>query len=115
MLPDVFQSDNYWMNTRTPCLTYGLRGIIYFKVTVSGPARDLHSGGFGRMVYEPMTDLIRIMSKLVDTNGTILIPGVDDMIAPASAEERYVIISGLRGAHNVQAYLLALQGDLREA
>ncbi|CDO74561.1 hypothetical protein BN946_scf184896.g1 [Trametes cinnabarina] len=62
-------SDNYWLNTRTPCLTYGLRGIAYFKATVSGPARDLHSGGFGRVVHEPMTDLIYLMGRLVTPKG----------------------------------------------
>ncbi|KAI0768251.1 CNDP dipeptidase [Trametes elegans] len=81
-------SDNYWLNARTPCLTYGLRGLVYFKLTVTGPARDLHSGGFGRMVYEPMTDLISLMGKLVAPDGTILIPGVDDMVPSADAEER---------------------------
>ena len=64
---------------------------MYFKVTISGPARDLHSGVFGRMVHEPMTDLIQIMSKLVAPDGTILVPGVDDMVSVADAEERYVI------------------------
>ncbi|KAL0945990.1 hypothetical protein HGRIS_012268 [Hohenbuehelia grisea] len=81
-------SDNYWLNTRTPALTYGLRGIAYYKVNVSGPTRDLHSGVFGRMVHEPMTDLIQIMSKLVDTTGQILVPGVDDMVSVASEEEK---------------------------
>lgn len=28
------------------------RGITYYKVTVSGPGRDLHSGVFGNMVHE---------------------------------------------------------------
>ena len=37
-------SDNYWIGTKTPCLTYGLRGLSYFQVTVSGPSADLHSG-----------------------------------------------------------------------
>ncbi|KAH8993589.1 CNDP dipeptidase [Lactarius hatsudake] len=81
-------SDNYWLNTRTPALTYGLRGISYYKVVVSGPARDLHSGVFGRMVHEPMTDLIALMSKLVDPKGNILIPGVDEMVPPPDEEER---------------------------
>ncbi|KAL7284561.1 hypothetical protein ACG7TL_001853 [Trametes sanguinea] len=81
-------SDNYWMNTRTPCLTYGLRGIAYFKVTVSGPSRDLHSGGFGRVVHEPMTDLVYLLGRLVTPKGEILIPGVEDMVAPADVEER---------------------------
>ncbi|KAG8824080.1 hypothetical protein FRC19_002621 [Serendipita sp. 401] len=81
-------SDNYWLNTRTPCLTYGLRGICYYKATVTGPARDLHSGVFGRMVHEPMTDLIHIMSKLVTPQGDILIPGINDLVAPLTDEER---------------------------
>ena len=37
-------SDNYWLGTDKPCLTYGLRGVSYFEMEVSGPAKDLHSG-----------------------------------------------------------------------
>ncbi|KII91485.1 hypothetical protein PLICRDRAFT_38246 [Plicaturopsis crispa FD-325 SS-3] len=83
-------SDNYWLNTRTPAITYGLRGLTYFKVTVSGPARDLHSGVFGRTVHEPMTDLVLLLSKLVAPDGSILIPGVDDMVHAASEEEKKI-------------------------
>lgn len=53
-------SDNYWLDTKTPCLTYGLRGINYYEVRISGPSRDLHSGVFGGTVHEPMTDLFAI-------------------------------------------------------
>jgi len=77
------------LNTSTPALTYGLRGISYYKVTVSGPGRDLHSGVFGRTVFEPMTDLISIMSKLTDNRGNILIPGVQDQVPPPSDEEKW--------------------------
>ena len=48
----------------------------------------MHSGVFGRTVHEPMTDLIKLMSKLVDPDGKILIPGVDDMVEAASEEEK---------------------------
>lgn len=82
------QSDNYWLNTRTPALTYGLRGITYFNICISGPARDLHSGVFGRTVHEPMTDLIILMSKLVTPDGRILIPGVEEMVPPPDEEEK---------------------------
>ena len=61
---------------------------MYFKLTVSGPSRDLHSGVFGRMVHEPMTDLIQLMSKLVAPDGSILVPGVEEMVSVADAEER---------------------------
>ncbi|KAF9453338.1 glutamate carboxypeptidase [Macrolepiota fuliginosa MF-IS2] len=86
-------SDNYWLNTRTPALTYGLRGLAYYKITVSGPARDLHSGVFGRTVYEPMTDLIAIMGKLVDSQGRILIPGVEDLVSIADEDEKKIYAS----------------------
>ena len=42
------------------------------------------------MVHEPMTDLIALMSKLVDPQGNILIPGVDEMVPPPDDEERHV-------------------------
>lgn len=85
--PEV-QSDNYWLNTRTPVLTYGLRGLSYYKVTVSGPARDLHSGVFGRTVHEPMTDLISLLGTLVTPDGKILVKGVDEMVPEPDEEEK---------------------------
>lgn len=89
---DVFrliQSDNYWLNTRTPCVTYGLRGIAYYQITISGPGSDLHSGIYGGAVFEPMTALITLMSKLVAIDGHILIPGVYDGVSAADADELY--------------------------
>jgi nonspecific dipeptidase len=83
-------SDNYWLGTRKPCITYGLRGICYFFVEVEGSSKDLHSGVFGGTVHEPMTDLVNVFSKLVDVKGNILIPGVNDTVAPVTDEERKI-------------------------
>ena len=80
------QSDNYWLNTRTPTLTYGLRGIAYFNATVSGPKTDLHSGIYGGTVFEPMTDLITILSKLVRSDGHILVDGAYEDVKPATQD-----------------------------
>lgn len=82
------QCDNTWLNTRTPCLTYGLRGLVYFHVNVTGPKQDLHSGEFGRMVYEPMSDLIGLLDTLVAPSGRILVPGIEEMVPPPTDEER---------------------------
>lgn len=68
-------------------MTYGLRGIAYFLFTISGPGADLHSGGFGGTIYEPMTDLIALMSKLVTSDARILIPGLYDGLKPADGNE----------------------------
>ncbi|KAF3933110.1 Aminoacylase-1 [Dactylella cylindrospora] len=80
-------SDNYWLGTTKPCLTYGLRGCSYYAVEVSGPAQDLHSGVYGGTVTEPMTDLVNILRTLVDNKGTILIDGIYDQVAPLTEAE----------------------------
>lgn len=80
-------SDNYWLGTEKPCLTYGLRGCNYYSLEIAGPGQDLHSGVFGGTAQEPMTDLVRVLGTLVDTNGKIAIPGVNEMVAPVTKEE----------------------------
>ncbi|KAI4755092.1 CNDP dipeptidase, partial [Aureobasidium sp. EXF-8845] len=81
-------SDNYWLGTEKPCLTYGLRGCSYYSIEVSGPGQDLHSGVFGGTAQEPMTDLVRVMGSLVDTNGKIQIDGIKELVAPVTEEEK---------------------------
>jgi Cys-Gly metallodipeptidase DUG1 len=80
-------SDNYWLGTNKPCLTYGLRGISYFALQVTGIAKDLHSGVFGGTVHEPMVDLVQLMSKLVSVDGKILVPGIYESVQKVTAEE----------------------------
>ena len=68
-------------------MTYGLRGIAYYEISVTGHGADLHSGIYGGAVYEPMTALISVMNKLVGIDGRILIPGIyDDVVAITSDE-----------------------------
>lgn len=80
-------SDNYWLGKKTPCITYGLRGIIYFFAEVTCAKQDLHSGVFGGSVHEAMIDLVHLLGKLVDDKGKILIPGVNELVAPLTDEE----------------------------
>lgn len=80
-------SDNYWLGTKKPVLTYGLRGCNYYQVIINGPHADLHSGVFGGIVAEPMVDLMQILSSLVDSQGKILIKGIDEMVAPLTEKE----------------------------
>jgi nonspecific dipeptidase len=80
-------SDNYWLGKSKPCLTYGLRGIAYFTLSVQGAEQDLHSGVLGGTVHEAMTDLVGLMGTLVDTSGKILVDGVMDDVKPVTAEE----------------------------
>uniref|UniRef100_A0A915EZU1 peptidylprolyl isomerase n=1 Tax=Echinococcus canadensis TaxID=519352 RepID=A0A915EZU1_9CEST len=80
-------SDSHWLNIDTPCLTYGLRGVIYFYVYVEGSKRNLHSGCHGGAIQEPLIDLQALMSSLISENGKVLIPGVYDYVRRPEKEE----------------------------
>ena len=46
----VCVSDNYWLGTKKPCVTYGLRGLVYFGIEIECANKDLHSGVYGGTV-----------------------------------------------------------------
>ncbi|KAJ8734765.1 hypothetical protein PYW08_014015 [Mythimna loreyi] len=81
-------SDNYWLGTTKPCITYGLRGISYYFLEIQCAQMDLHSGVYGGTVHEAMTDLIYLMNELVDKNGKIHIDGIYDSVAPLTENEK---------------------------
>ncbi|KGO57404.1 Peptidase M20 [Penicillium expansum] len=81
-------ADNYWNTAKCPCLTYGLRGINYFRVAITGAPKQLHSGIYGGAVAEPMTDLFSLFSKLVNNEGQILILGINDQVEPLTEKEK---------------------------
>jgi len=84
----VVVSDTGMPDAEHPALTYSLRGIISFEITLRGPARDLHSGIFGGAVDNPAMALCQLLGRLRDKNGRVTIPGFYDDIAPLSAYER---------------------------
>lgn len=71
-----------------PAICYGLRGLTYMQISVTGPNRDLHSGMFGGAVENPINVLCDMISKMKDEYGRIAIPGFYDGIMPVSKEER---------------------------
>jgi len=71
-----------------PAITYGLRGIAYYELRLTGPQRDLHSGSFGGAVVNPANALTSMLSKLIDAKGRIQVPGFYDDVVELSAEER---------------------------
>lgn len=71
-----------------PAITYGLRGIAYFEVHFDGPKQDLHSGSFGGAVNNPANALAKFLSKLMDDEGRIQLPGFYDPVIPLEQSER---------------------------
>ena len=84
----VLISDTALFSPGTPTITYGLRGLAYMEVEVTGPNRDLHSGTFGGAVDNPINVLAQIISDLKDKNGRITIPGFYNDVLKVSKKER---------------------------
>jgi len=83
-------SDNYFLGKNKPCLTYGLRGQLYFYIEVEGPKQDLHSGVFGGSIPEPMIELCHLLSSLADTDGHISVGGVMNQVDPITDAEKLI-------------------------
>ena len=84
----VLISDTSLYGPGIPTLTYGLRGLCYMEVVVTGPNRDLHSGTFGGGVDNPINVLAEMISKLKDSNGKIKIPGFYKDVVNLTKKER---------------------------
>jgi len=82
-------SDTSMFAPGQPSLLYGLKGLAYMELSVTGPNRDLHSGTFGGAVSNPANALCQIISRLQDPEtGKILIPGFYDDVLPLEDWER---------------------------
>ncbi|MAT98074.1 MAG: peptidase M20 [Anaerolineaceae bacterium] len=84
-------SDTAMVSAQQPAIVYGLRGLCYAFIDITGPKRDLHSGSFGGGVNNPLNVLGHIIAKLKDEDGRILIPGFYDRVRPLSEQEREIL------------------------
>jgi acetylornithine deacetylase/succinyl-diaminopimelate desuccinylase-like protein len=83
-------SDTGMGNIDEPSITYGLRGLCYMELHVTGPRVDMHSG-FGGMVHNPALAIAQIISKLHNPDGSIAVPGFYDDVVPLTPDEREVL------------------------
>ncbi|HVX12614.1 MAG TPA: dipeptidase [Pirellulales bacterium] len=84
----VVISDTSQFAPDQPAITYGLRGIAYFELRLTGPKQDLHSGTFGGGVMNPAIGLAQMLAALINGKGQIQIPGFYDDVEPLTALER---------------------------
>ncbi len=81
-------SDTSMFDYDLPAVTYGLKGIAYFEVFVTGANTDLHSGTFGGAVQNPCNALAEIIASLKDRRGRVLVPGFYDDVVDLTEIER---------------------------
>ena len=84
-------SDSHMPRPDLPAIVYGLRGLSYIQVEVTGPAGDLHSGSFGGAIYNPIQALAEMIASLKDRDGRITMPGFYDRVRPLDVDERQAL------------------------
>ncbi|MBI2481470.1 MAG: dipeptidase [Planctomycetia bacterium] len=81
-------SDTSQFGPGRPAITYGLRGIAYYELRLTGPRQDLHSGTFGGAVTNPLNTLAKMLAALTDSDGRIQVPGFYDDVVDLTDAER---------------------------
>jgi acetylornithine deacetylase/succinyl-diaminopimelate desuccinylase-like protein len=80
-------SDTEMFAPGLPSLCVGLRGLCYTEIEATGAKTDLHSGVYGGAAPNPLEALSRMIGRLKDEQGKVLIPGFYDRVAKPSKDE----------------------------
>jgi acetylornithine deacetylase/succinyl-diaminopimelate desuccinylase-like protein len=83
----IVLSDTANYDIGIPAITTQLRGLIGVDITASALTQPIHSGQMGGPIPDPVQALAKIIAKLTDDNGKIMIPGIYDDVAELSKEE----------------------------
>jgi acetylornithine deacetylase/succinyl-diaminopimelate desuccinylase-like protein len=85
----IIIADMGGLDPMVPLVEYGTRGNCAMDITVSGAARDLHSGTYGGGIDNPFNVLTRLLAQIQD-GGTrkILIPGFYDKVKELTSREQ---------------------------
>jgi acetylornithine deacetylase/succinyl-diaminopimelate desuccinylase-like protein len=78
----VVTADGPMHPSGTPTMTYGVRGMCSFELRAKHASRDVHSGGFGGIVPNPIWTLVHLLSTMKTPSGEITIAGLHDAIVP---------------------------------
>ncbi len=77
------------LDPMVPLVEYGTRGNCALDITVSGAAKDLHSGTYGGAVDNPFNVLCRLLSQIQDgETRKILVPGFYDKVKELTPREK---------------------------
>ncbi len=106
-------SDTTMISDKVPSINCGMRGLSYLEVKVLGPDHDLHSGHYGGSVANPIQVLCEMISKLIDADGRVTVPGFYDKVVELSRADRRMLS---RAPFDLQEYkdsvgVRALRGE----
>jgi acetylornithine deacetylase/succinyl-diaminopimelate desuccinylase-like protein len=88
----VISADGAMWRSSEPSLTVATRGIAELEFTLTGAAKDLHSGRHGGGVANPLHAMAQLVASLHRPDGRIAIDGFYHTVRELTAEERGAIV-----------------------
>jgi len=87
----VLSADGAMWRPDEPSITVASRGLAALEFTVTGAAKDLHSGRHGGSVANPLSAIARLVASLHDEKGRVAVAGFyDDVRPPTNAARRMI-------------------------
>lgn len=84
----VLNTDGGQWSETEPALNVGLRGICGMQIDVYGARSDLHSGGYGGSIQNPLHALAQLLASMHTPEGRVAVEGFYDDVSPLSPEDR---------------------------
>lgn len=84
----VISADGAQWRIDEPSLNVSSRGLVALELTLTGPAKDLHSGRHGGSVLNPLHAMAEVIASLHDARGRVAVSGFYDHVCELSAGER---------------------------
>jgi acetylornithine deacetylase/succinyl-diaminopimelate desuccinylase-like protein len=90
----VLSADGAMWRADLPSVTVASRGLVALDVTVTGAAKDLHSGRHGGSAPNPIRALAAMLATLHDADGRVTVAGFHDGVRPPDPK----ILDAIRAA-----------------
>ncbi len=87
----VLSADGAMWRPNEPSITVASRGLAGLEFSVTGAAKDLHSGRHGGGIANPLHAMARLVASLHDESGRVAVAGFYDAVRPASNSARKAI------------------------
>ena len=84
----VVSADGGQWEEDQPAIALAFKGLTALQIDVTGPSHDVHSGGYGGAIQNPIHALVQLLDSLRGEDGRILVEGFYDRVRPLSAEDR---------------------------
>jgi acetylornithine deacetylase/succinyl-diaminopimelate desuccinylase-like protein len=84
----VVSADGGQWTEDQPAIALAFKGLCALQIDVTGPSHDVHSGGYGGAIQNPIHALVQLLDSMRGADGRILVDGFYDSVRPLSTEDR---------------------------